>query len=34
MENHKKEQGLRKQRLGVRELIMRREGVSTLQRPS
>jgi len=34
MENHKKEQGLRKHRLGVRELIMCREGVSTLQCPS
>jgi len=34
MENHKKEQGLRKQILGVRELITCREGVNTLQRSS
>jgi len=30
MENHKKEQGLRKQNLGVRELITCKESVSTL----
>jgi len=34
MENHKKEKGLQKQSLEVRELITHREGVSTLQRPS
>jgi len=34
MENHKKEQGLRKTKFWVRELITRGEGISTPQRPS
>jgi len=34
MENHKKRARSTKIEIGVRELIMRREGVNTLQRPS
>jgi len=34
MENHKKEQGLRKTRSWVRESVMRGEGISTPQRSS
>jgi len=34
MENHKKEQGLRKTRFWVQESVMRGEGISASQRPS
>jgi len=33
MENHKKEQGLRKTRFWIRESVTRGEGISTSQRP-
>jgi len=34
MENHKKEQGLRKTRVWVQESVTHGEGISTPQRPS